>query len=516
LPFFVLSFLIQIGAGNPAGWGILSMIANSGVEAAPRQGDASAPSSATNIPLVVDLDGTLVSTDLLYESYFASITQGFNHHWLVFKNLLKGKAALKAYLAGAGSVNYQLLPYQASVLDVVRGARENGRPVYLATASDRKHAEAIATHLEVFDGIFCSDGNTNLSGKEKARQLVARFGEKGFEYIGDGSVDLPVWSRARQAYVVSESPALLRRVRDIGIPVQKIDGTRGSIRTWLKALRIHQYAKNALIFIALITSHTYNLRSLAHVLLAFAAFCTCASSVYLLNDLVDLSDDRKHPSKRNRPFARGTIPLVQGLIATPVLLAIAFTCAAAVSWLFIGVLAGYFVLTLSYSLSLKRRLMVDIVVLASLYTVRVIAGAVAIPVAPSEWLLAFSMFMFTSLALVKRYVELAMRIDKDLPDPSNRNYRLSDLPTVGALAAASGFNAVTIFALYASSATIQALYHRPEFLWLICPVLMYWLGRVIILAHRRVIDDDPIVFALRDRNSIVSGAAIVAILLLAG
>jgi 4-hydroxybenzoate polyprenyltransferase/phosphoserine phosphatase len=500
--------------GNLAAWGILSMIATSGVEAAPREG-ASALSSTSNIPLVVDLDGTLVSTDLLYESYFASITRGFNHHWSVFKSLLKGKAALKAYLADAGAVTYQLLPYQPGVLEVIGAAKENGNSVYLATASDRKHAEAIAAHLGVFDGIFCSDGNTNLSGKEKARQLVARFGEKGFEYIGDRSVDIPVWSHARQAYVVSGSPALLRRVGNLGIPIQKIDGTRSSIRSWIKALRIHQYAKNALIFIALITSHAYTLRSFAHVLLAFLAFCACASSVYLLNDLVDLSEDRKHPSKRNRPFARGAIPLVQGLIATPVLLAIAFGCAAAVSLPFMGVLAGYFALTLSYSLSLKRKLMVDIIVLASLYTIRVVAGAVAISVAPSEWLLAFSMFMFTSLALVKRYVELAMRIDRDLPDPSNRNYRLRDLPTVGALASASGFNAVTIFALYASSSAVQTLYHRPEFLWLICPVLMYWLGRVIILAHRRVIDDDPIVFALRDRNSIVSGAAIVAILLLA-
>jgi 4-hydroxybenzoate polyprenyltransferase len=228
-----------------------------------------------------------------------------------------------------------------------------------------------------------------------------------------------------------------------------------------------------------------------------------------------LRADRQHPTKRNRPFASGALPLAHGVIVPPMLLMVAYICAAMTSWIFAIVLTAYFALTLAYSFTLKRRLMVDIVVLATLYTTRVIAGAAAILVTPSEWLLAFSMFIFTCLALVKRYIELAMRIDKELPDPLNRNYRLIDLPIIGSLAAASGFNAVTIFALYVSSPAVVGLYRRPELLWLICPILMYWLSRMVILAHRRAIDDDPIVFALRDRNSRVCAASMIAIVLLA-
>jgi 4-hydroxybenzoate polyprenyltransferase len=398
---------------------------------------------------------------------------------------------------------------------LVCNARAEGRRVYLATASDRRHADAIAAHLGLFDGVFASDGRTNLSGEEKARQLVAVFGEGGFDYIGDRSVDIPIWRCARGIYVASHSSRLLRKAGGLGRPIQSVKGARGSARLWLKALRTHQYAKNALLFVALVTAHAYTAAAMLHALVAFVAFSLCASSVYLLNDLIDLDDDRKHPTKQRRPFASGAIPLVQGLVAIPLLLLLAFGCAFAISRSFAEILAGYFLLTLTYSLSFKRKLMVDVVVLAALYTIRMIAGAVAIPVAPSEWLLAFSMFLFTCLALVKRYVELTMRIDRDMPDPSNRNYRLLDLPVIGALAAASGFNAVTIFALYISSSAVQMTYRRPEMLWLICPILLYVVARVIVLAHRRVIPDDPIVFVLRDRNSLIAGACIVAAMLMA-
>jgi 4-hydroxybenzoate polyprenyltransferase/phosphoserine phosphatase len=471
--------------------------------------------SSRNIALVVDLDGTLVRTDLLFESYFASMTQGLGHHFSTVKALFRGKAALKSYLAEANTVDHTVLPYDADVLELIRAAKAEGRKVFLATASDTRHAEGVSRHLGLFDGIFSSDGSRNLSGKEKADRLVREFGERRFDYVADHHVDIPVWAHARNAYVIGNSKSLFKKACAQGGTGFQISRPRPSIRVWLKALRIHQYAKNALVFVALITSHVYTLQSFTHALLAFVAFSLCASSVYLLNDLVDLTDDRKHPSKQRRPFARGAIPLAQGAMAIPLLLIVSFICATSVSWYLAATLATYFVLTLSYSLSFKRKLMVDVIILAVLYTIRVVGGAVAVPVAPSEWLLAFSMFVFTCLALIKRYVELAMRIDRELPDPSNRNYRLADLSTVGALAAASGFNAVTIFALYVSSPAVQSLYHRPQLLWLVCPVLLYWLGRVVILAHRRVIDDDPIVFALRDRNSLISALAIIGIILAA-
>ena len=327
---------------------------------------------------------------------------------------------------------------------------------------------------------------------------------------------MDIWSHARKAYVVNDSAGLRRKIEKLGISTTYIGSSKPSLRVWLKALRIHQYAKNALVFVPLLTSHAYELHSILRTLLAFIAFSLCASSVYLINDLIDLSADRQHPTKQKRPFASGALPLAYGTVAIPILLALSTICAVLTSTLFTLGLAAYFGLTLAYSLTLKRRLIVDTIVLAALYTTRVIGGAAALPVVPSEWLLAFSMFIFTCLALVKRYVELAVRIDNELPDPSNRNYRLIDLPIIGALAAASGFNAVVFFTLrlYVPPA-VAGLYRHPELLWLLCPILMYWLSRIVVLAHRRVVDDDPIIFALRDRNSRICGAFMVAIALLA-
>jgi 4-hydroxybenzoate polyprenyltransferase/phosphoglycolate phosphatase-like HAD superfamily hydrolase len=469
----------------------------------------------SEVALVIDLDGTLVNSNMLLESFFATASLSPAHYWAAFRALWHGKASLKAYFANLAEIDYASLPYNDRVVEFARDAKAQGHPVYLATASDQRHADMIASHLGLFDGIFASNSVINLSGEAKARKLIEAFGEHQFDYVGNSAVDLAVWQHARKSHVIGDSKSLMTRARSLGILLEPIEAPKFSFRIWLKALRVHQYAKNALIFVPVLTAHAYNLSTALNALLAFVAFSLCASSVYLLNDLVDLRADRQHPTKRRRPFACGAIPLLRGAILIPFLLALAFVCAAATSRLFTAVLAAYFGLTLAYSLSLKRKLIVDVVVLASLYTTRVIAGAAAISVVPSEWLLAFSMFSFTCLALVKRYVELGLLIDKELPDPSNRNYRLIDLPIIGALAAASGFNAVTIFALYVSSPTVAGLYRHPELLWLLCPILMYWLSRLVVLAHRRVVDDDPILFALHDRNSRICGMLMIALVLLA-
>jgi len=287
------------------------------------------------------------------------------------------------------------------------------------------------------------------------------------------------------------------------------------IITWLKQLRVHQYVKNSLVFLPVVTSHQFTYRAISFALIACAAFSLCASAVYMVNDLLDIEADRQHPKKKYRPLASGAIKPLHGKIAVPVLLALGFASAAVVSSEFCLVLLAYLALTTAYSISFKRKMLVDVVVLAMLYTIRVIAGAIAISVPLSAWLLAFSMFMFLSLALMKRYSELALRIDHNLPDPSNRNYKLDDLAIVGCLAVSSGFNAVTIFALYINSSAVEQLYARPEVLWLVCPVLTYWIGRAMILAHRRMMNEDPIVFAIKDRVSLITGALIAALVLLA-
>jgi 4-hydroxybenzoate polyprenyltransferase len=283
-----------------------------------------------------------------------------------------------------------------------------------------------------------------------------------------------------------------------------LENAAGGTSAWIKLLRVRQWAKNALVFVPLVTAQRFDPLAIGEAIGAFIAFSLAASAIYILNDLVDLDADRKHPSKKQRPLAAGTVSITRAMVLIPALLIGAFAGALAISPAFAAVLSAYVALTTAYTFLLKRKMLVDVLTLASLYTIRVVGGAVAIPVRMSEWLLAFSMFIFTALALIKRYVELAARIDKDLSDPTNRNYRKSDLNIVAALGAAAGFNAVTVFALYISSDAVRPLYRHPEALWLICPILMYWLGRALLMAHRRLMDDDPVVFALRDWNSYVA------------
>ena len=476
---------------------------------------SAAPAEAGRRPLVVDLDGTLVRSDLLIETAFAELGRRPHALFAMLLALREGKAALKHRLSEPLDFDPGILPYDESVLALVRAARADGRPVYLASASSGRLVAAIADHLGLFTGWYASDETTNLAGTAKARQLVAAFGEKGFDYIGNDAADLPVWERAGNAIAVRAPAGVARRLAAIAPDAEHLGHERPTWRTWAKLVRVHQYAKNALVFLPLLASHKFEPAAFLQAGLAAVAFCLCASSVYVLNDLVDLQDDRRHRTKFARPLASGAVPLMHGLLAVPLLFLAAILVAAAVSLPFLGVLLAYFAITTAYSFYLKRKMLIDVLTLATLYSVRVLGGAVAIEVVVSQWLLAFCMSLFVSLALMKRYVELAARADANMPDPSNRDYRTGDLEVVSALAAASGFNAVTVFAFYISSETVNPLYSRPGILWLVCPVLIYWIGRALMLAHRRQMDDDPVVFAIKDRTSLVAMAVAVALILLA-
>lgn len=467
-------------------------------------------------PLVVDLDESLVRTDILYESLFSSLAGDLRSGWDALRAFMRGgKAALKAQLARTSTIDYATLPYNDAVLDLIRQAKAEGRLVYLATASDRRHADGVAAHLGLFDGVFASDGQTNLSGPAKAEKLVQEFGSNGFDYVGNSKADLPAWRVARRCYAVGATKSVIGKIDSAGLTVEHLERRKFSLRAWIKAFRVHQYAKNALIFVPMLTAHVYTWEAIWRSGWTFVAFSLCASSVYIINDLLDLESDRKHPTKRKRALASGALPIPAMAFVVPVVLLSSFSIAYAMSLEVLGVLVTYFALTLAYSVKLKQKMMLDVVVLAALYATRVIAGAVAIDVVVSEWLLIFCILMFTCLALVKRYVELAVRIDMDMPDPSNRNYRLTDLPVVGALAAGAGFNAITVFALYVSSPAVSALYRNPKILWLICPILVFWLGRLLLMAQRRIVDDDPIIFALRDSISHIAGLCILGIVLAA-
>lgn len=473
-------------------------------------------SDTTPVPLVVDLDGTLIRTDLLYETFWNAGINGARHYVEVLRQYRNGRAQLKRYLANAASIDYATLPYDQAVIDFIARARSEGRKVYLATASDSKHAEGVAAHLDLFDGVFASDGERNLDGERKAEALVSAFGDGGFDYMADHKVDMAVWARARNAITVRLDLDSVARLKATHTSVEHVDaGKSVGVKDWLRALRVHQYAKNALIFVPMLTGQAYSIQSLVLALLAFVAFSLCASSVYLVNDLLDLQADRAHPNKRLRPLAAGTVPIRAAMVAAPLLLLVAFATAFAVSPPFVGVLLSYLVLTTTYSFYLKRKMMIDVVALAGLYTVRIFGGAVAISIIVSEWLLAFSMFAFLSLALIKRYSELSVRLDRNMSDPTNRNYKIGDLVIIAALAAAAAMNAVTVFTLYVASPAVQDAYSRPQLLYLVAPVLLYWFCRAILMTHRRLMHDDPVVFALKDRNSRYAGVILLLIVLVA-
>jgi 4-hydroxybenzoate polyprenyltransferase len=456
-------------------------------------------------PLVVDLDGSLILTDMLHESFFDALSRDL---WRVFdKDLLSNfsRQKLKSHLAGLASIDYARLPYNEKVLAFIRSAKAEGREVHLATASDCRHADAVAAHLGLFDGVFASDGTVNLKGRHKADALLAAFGDKGFDYIGNEASDLEIWKHARRAIGVGLSPSLRRTLTRSHPDHLVLEQRPFDHRALVKALRLHQYAKNALVFVPLLTAHEFTMRAAAEAFLAFLAFSICASGVYLLNDLLDIQSDRGHPSKSKRPFAAGRLPLSLCIALVPLLTLAAFAIAWLLSPKFFLVLAIYYALTNAYSISLKRRMVIDVVALAILYTLRIFAGAAAIGVPVSHWLLTFSLLFFTALALVKRYIELSTRLDRGLSDPSNRNYKMTDLPIVAALAAAAGLNSITILALYISSPEVAGAYTRPELLWGLCPIFLYWVGRALMLAHRRSMDDDPITFALKDSRSWAAG-----------
>lgn len=460
----------------------------------------------TALPLIVDLDETLLRSDMLLENFWAGFSQDWRMPFKAASGLAQGKPILKAELAASGHPQVETLPYNAEVLAFIEDARADGRPVVLATATTQALADAVASHLGVFDAVYGSDETRNLKGQAKADLLVDLYGEGGFAYIGDSTADLPVWKAAATAVTVNAAPSLRTRVEAIAADVHHLGRHSGIGRGHLKALRIHQWLKNALIFLPMIVAHQFDAATFGAVLLAFVSFSLVASGVYVLNDLLDLAADRAHPRKCNRPFASGAVPLLQGSLMAPGLLGSGFLVALLVGPAFTLVMAIYFVLTTAYSLRLKRLAVIDICVLSGLYTTRIVAGGAAPGISLSVWLLALSMFLFLSLAAVKRQAELVDAATET--NTRGRDYNTEDLPFVMMVALAAGMVSVVITALYLNSDAVRELYSMPDALWGICVVLLYWILRTILIAHRGGMHDDPVVFAAKDRVSYVCGALI--------
>ena len=455
------------------------------------------------VPLCVDLDGTLVRTDMLHEAILtlaksSPISLLKLPHWLA-----EGKAKFKTTVAAHATPDPKHLPYNEDVLALINQARSEGRTIVLATAAPSQVARAIADDLGYFDDVICTDEIVNLSGQSKADALNTHFGERGYDYVGNHRHDLPIFSQARRAYLVSSSVRLRRSAERANDAITFIDNPPAGIAVWLRALRVHQWMKNGLIFVPLLAAQKVDdVALLLAAFLAFVSFSVCASTVYILNDLLDLAADRAHRSKYRRPFASGAISVSSGIIAVPFLLLAALSIALLLPKLFLFVLVGYAIATTAYSFVLKRQVIVDVMVLAGLYTIRILAGSAATSIVPSFWLLAFSMFLFLCLAMVKRYSELSLAVDRQ-ELLVGRGYMASDLPVILTLGASSGMVSALVLALYTQSPIIQEHFLTPQWLWLLPPLMLYWISRLWLKASRGEVDDDPVVFAAKDWQSLL-------------
>ena len=478
------------------------------------------PAQTAALPFCVDLDGTLIFTDLTFESLLSSLKRA---PWLLFLLplwLLKGKSHLKDQLARRSVPDAPVLPYNQAVIALVREARKAGRQTVLVTGSHEQLATPVAEHLAIFDVVLATQAGNNLIGTNKVRQLDERFGEGRYEYVANAQVDVAIWRKSAAAITVNAPRRVVREVAAMGKPHKDLPKTEKGLRIWLRAIRIQQWVKNTLLFVPVITAHeVLNPEALFAGILAFLSFSTCASATYLINDLLDLDADRHHHKKKFRPFAAGTIEIQRGLLVITGLMIVGLGLAL---WLPAGfqlALATYLVATLLYSLSLKRVASLDVILLAGLYTLRIIAGAFATGIQLSFWLLAFSMFIFLSLALVKRVAELIeVRKQEDIANESagklrGREYATEDIAVLLSLGSSSGYLAVLVLALYINSEEVFTLYRGPEFLWLITPLLLLWVTRLWVVTSRGYMEEDPIYYAVKDPETWATVLAVLLIML---
>jgi 4-hydroxybenzoate polyprenyltransferase/phosphoserine phosphatase len=483
---------------------------------------------ATLPALCVDLDGTLVKSDTLHDSALAVA----RHHPRALVNipgwLVQGKAALKRHLANLIQLDVVHLPYNRELLQYLEQQRASGRPLYLATAADADTANRIAAHLGLFTGVLASDGQLNLAGENKLAAFQSRFGDN-FSYIGNALPDLPLLQHCQEPMVANPTPSLRAALRKARItPIRTFDERASPVKAWLKAIRLHQWAKNVLIFLPLLLAHAWAPGLVVAAALAFLSFGLCASATYIVNDLLDLESDRQHPRKRLRPFASGDLSALAGVVVVVLFLAASLTLAMLVPRVidalspafsllhadrFLVWLGIYLVATLAYSLRFKRVALVDVIVLSGLYTVRILAGSAATGVPVSTWLAGFSIFFFLSLAFVKRFAELENLRERGGVSIGGRGYHVADIEQLRSFGSASGYASVVVLTLYISNLDAAQLYRHTNRLWLLVPVMLLWISRLWLQASRGQLDEDPVVYAITDRRSLLLGLVVVAIVI---
>ncbi len=465
-------------------------------------------------PLIVDLDGTLTPSDTLVESVIKLVKQSpFNLLRLPIW-LLRGKSQLKNAVAQHTEFSAEHLPYNESLLAYLRDEKAKGRQIVLATAAHRSIAEAVSMHLGLFDLVLATDANLNLKGKAKLQAIEGAVG-KNFVYAGDSLADLPIWKAAEAAILVGVAQKTAEMIRRTTPVEQEFSRERSGLADWVRALRVHQWLKNVLLFVPLLTAFSFlDIEKLATMMLAFLAFSLAASATYIVNDIWDLENDRMHPRKRLRPFASAKLPIWHGLGVAVSALVLAFTLAIALHAGFILMLLLYLVLTSAYSWVFKEYVLLDVLLLSILYTLRILAGSMAIGITVSSWLIAFSIFMFLSLALVKRCAELVLHEQNGMTALRGRDYRVTDLVVLWPLGIGAALSSVVVFGLFISAPDTQARYATPQLLWLVAIGLIYWLARLWVKTSRGEMHDDPVIYAIKDRGSraVVFGMIIVMVI----
>lgn len=468
--------------------------------------------------IAVDLDGTITYTDTLHESVLnilknVPIILFFFPIWL-----LKGRAYFKARVAESkySQLDINNLPYNESFIKWLKEEKYKGKKIVLCSATNELIASAVAEHLKLFDDVMASTDIINLKSLNKRKALDRKYGEKGYCYAGNSSSDIPIWAGSKEAILVNTSQKVLAKVARVATVSKVFPSYRNIGSDFFKALRCHQWLKNLLLFVPFLAAHQFDsIETIRLLMLSFFSFCVCASSVYIINDLLDLESDRHHPRKRHRPFAAGKLPVAAGMTFAPLLVGISLTFGLMVSLDFLIILCLYFLLSSAYSLFLKRIALVDCLTLAALFTLRIIAGAVAISLTLSFWLMAFSVFIFLSLALLKRYAELIVQKQAGNSHLFGRSYIFEDAILLQTLGISAGYISTLVLALYMRSEDVTKLYSQPELVWFVIPLLLFWISWVWLKANRGVMHDDPIVFAAKDKASLMVAGLTMLVYILA-
>ena len=467
-----------------------------------------APISVSRRSIVVDLDGALILTDLLHESALSLIAASPIKALGQLPSLFRGDVPLKERLAELAELDTRTIPLNTRLLGWLEEQRRQGAEIYLASKSAERYVAAIAKHLGIFDGVFIWGRSSDRPGRHDATELTSVFGERGFDYVGDGSVKTEVLRNADRIYLVGSRPDRASALKTSFPDAEVLPTEPATFHDYVRLLRVHQWLKNALVFVPALAGHNFSIEAFLACIAAFFGFSFCASGVYVLNDLLDLRSDRMHPTKKNRPLASGKISIAHGLLLVPLTMALAIAFSLLLPWEFFQVLCVYYALTLAYSLHLKRQTSLDVVVLAMLYGVRILAGSTATHDIISPWLLAFSLFLFSSLAFVKRCSELEARLRAGGSEPIGRGYVMSDLQVLSALAASSGLLSVLTVTLYINSISALNLYSKPQYLLFIPIILMYWICNILIITHRGQMNEDPVLYAAKDYRSWTCGGLI--------